>query len=72
MSDCNYCREEREAQGLPLREAWEHYSFGVYAGRYCNQCWLESGYRDATDPNAEFSELDAGERLEPEDGDWRL
>lgn len=42
----------------------ERYSFGIYAGRYCSdECWKNSGYRDATDI---FSELDAGERLEPD------
>ncbi len=40
------------------------YSFGCYASRYCNKHWRESGYRDATDDTAEFSEMDAGERIE--------
>lgn len=40
------------------------YSFGFYAGKYCDACWKTSGYRDATDPEAKFSEMDAGERLE--------
>lgn len=40
------------------------YSFGIYAGRMCDDCWKSSGYRDATDDSAEFSEMDAGERLE--------
>jgi len=24
----------------------ERYSLGLYAGRYCDPCWKESGYRD--------------------------
>ena len=50
--------------------AWvvEQYSFGIYAGRYCNDtCWKGSGYRDATDPDARFDPMDAGEVMEPED-----
>ncbi len=49
-----------------VRWASERYSFGCYAGKYCDQCWLKSGYRDATDPDAEFSPEDAGERIEAE------
>ncbi len=53
--------------------AVERYSLGVYAGRWCNECWRASGYRDA--PASAFSEADAGERMDPEptstDGeDW--
>jgi ribosomal protein L37AE/L43A len=46
----------------------EYYSFGIYAGRYCNdKCWAGSGYRDAVDLDAEFDPAFAGERLEPLD-----
>ena len=48
-------------------EVYERQSFGCYAGRWCDRHWLMSGYRDATDPNAVFDELDAGERIDP---DW--
>jgi len=48
----------------------ERYSFGCYAGRYCDACWRTSGYRDADDPEAEFDPQDAGESLEPEDSAW--
>lgn len=58
---CQHCREEREAEGKPYRWAEERTSFGCYAGRYCDECWPKSGYRDATDPDAEFSREDAGE-----------
>ena len=61
---CQHCREERESAGLPYRWADERHSFGIYAGRYCDKCWLASGYRDATDPTAEFDPYYAGERLE--------
>jgi len=61
---CHHCQDEREAAGKPFRWAEEQYSFGCYAGRYCSTCWPKSGYRDAYDPDAEFSELDAGERIE--------
>ena len=63
---CHHCQEQREAEGRPFAWAEERYSFGIYAGRWCDGCWPQSGFRDATDPNAEFSELDAGECLEPE------
>lgn len=42
----------------------QRYSFGVYAGKYCDEHWRTSGYRDATDSSAEFSEEDAGERMD--------
>ena len=64
---CHHCSEERESQGKPFRFGDEQYSFGIYAGRYCEECWKKSGYRDATDPNAEWSPLDCGEVMEPED-----
>jgi hypothetical protein len=64
---CQHCRDEAEAQGKPFAFAEVRSSFGIYAGRYCDQCWPKSGYRDATDPDAEFDPLDAGECLEAED-----
>lgn len=42
----------------------ERYSFGAYAGLWCDRCWPQSGFRDACDPRAEFHPDDAGERLE--------
>lgn len=54
-------------QGVKDSEGSPRYSFGAYAGRYCDEHWKESGYRDATDPNAEFDPADAGERMEPDD-----
>jgi hypothetical protein len=47
-------------------EGSPRYSFGVYAGRYCDKHWQESGYRDVDDPDAVFDPADAGERLEPD------
>ena len=61
---CRHCLEQCEAAGKPYRWADEQFSFGCYAGRYCSECWPKSGYRDATNPDAEFSELDAGERID--------
>lgn len=64
---CQYCFEQRKAENKEPKWANQQYSFGIYAGRYCDECWLKSGYRDATDPNAKFDPADAGERLEPEE-----
>ena len=61
---CNRCIERED---INYRFADERYSFGYYAGKYCDECWKESGYRDATDPDAEFSEMDAGESLHGEE-----
>ncbi len=61
---CQHCREQREPAGLPERFAYERYSFSCYAGRYCDECWPKSGYRDATDPTAEFDPTYAGERMD--------
>ena len=47
----------------------EYYSFGVYAGRYCSdQCWKNSGYVDADDPDSDFDPMDAGESMDPDYG----
>jgi len=60
---CGTCGKERPRDDLDTR-----YSFGVYAGRYCDDaCWSRSGYRDATDPDARFDPADAGEAMEPEE-----
>ena len=50
-----------------LEDAWEQYSFGCYAGRWCDRHWPLSGYRDATDASATFDPDYAGERIEPLD-----
>ena len=40
---CGTCGKEK-----PRYDLEERYSFGVYAGRYCDDaCWARSGYRDA-------------------------
>ena len=64
---CHHCMEKREADGKPFRWADERLSFGVYAGRYCDDCWKVSGYRDATDPDAEWSPLVCGEVMEADE-----
>jgi len=60
---CNHCREQREADKKPFAFGDTRTSFGYYAGKYCESCWANSGYRDATDPDAEFDEADCGESL---------
>jgi hypothetical protein len=64
---CHHCQEQCAAENKPFQWADEQYSFGYYAGRYCESCWKKSGYRDATDPDAEFDESYAGESLHGED-----
>lgn len=46
-------------------EAEERYSLGIYAGRWCNSHWKESGYRD--EPASAFDPADAGETYGDED-----
>lgn len=58
---CHYCLEERTANNEFYRESEVRTSFGVYAGRMCDECWKNSGYRDATDDDAVFDPMDAGE-----------
>lgn len=50
--------------GVPEAESVGHarYSLGIYAGRYCDPCWEESGYRK--EGREGFDPLDAGERYE--------
>ncbi len=44
----------------PVKFAEERYAFGIYAGKYCDKCWDESGYKKE---GAEgFDETYAGER----------
>lgn len=64
---CQHCREACEKDGKPFQWADPQYSFGYYAGKYCESCWKKSGYRDANDPDAEFDESYAGESLHGED-----
>ena len=62
---CHHCEEQRKAANkLPI-EAEERYSFGIYAGKYCDTCWRKSGYKD--ERSTGFNPMDAGESLEPED-----
>ena len=64
---CRHCMDQREADGEPYRWAQLRTSFGIYAGRYCDECWPKSGFRDADDPTVSFDPVDAGEALEAED-----
>lgn len=49
------------------KEGYVRYSLGIYAGRYCDEHWAESGYRK--ERREGFSEQDAGERYEEDEGD---
>lgn len=53
---CSRCEKEN---------AEERYSLGIYAGRYCDRCWDDSGYRK--EPAGAFHPDDAGESYEAED-----
>lgn len=43
----------------------ERYSLGIYAGKWCDKHWAESGYRK--EGRGGFDPADAGEHYEPED-----
>lgn len=58
---CHHCLENKTLAGEFYRENETRYSFGAYAGRYCDDCWKTSGYRDADDDTAVFDPMDAGE-----------
>jgi len=62
--ECSVCdRENRPTCSRCDSEDFEpRYSLGIYAGRYCDACWKESGYRD--EPASGFDPSDAGERYE--------
>lgn len=64
---CNHCRDSAERQGTPFAWGDVRYSFGCYAGRYCDACWAESGFRDATDRSARFDPEYAGERMDEDE-----
>jgi hypothetical protein len=51
-------------KGCLSDDLFDRYSFGCYAGRWCDTHWPMSGYRDATDPDAVFDPMYAGERIE--------
>ena len=54
---CNRCQTDSDSVD-------ERYSYGIYAGRWCNKCWPKSGYRDACE---ERPISDIEEPIEPED-----
>ena len=62
---CHHCEELRKAVGQLPKEAEERYSFGIYAGKYCDTCWKKSGYKDEGPEG--FDPAYAGECLEAED-----
>ena len=67
-ADCPCLADDCNAKG-----AQERYSLGVYAGKYCDRCWRESGFRK--EGASGFDPADAGESydeepatFEPDDG----
>jgi len=58
---CHHCLEVKTQAEQFYNESEQRYSFGAYAGRYCDDCWKTSGYRDAGDDTAVFDPMDAGE-----------
>ena len=61
---CEVCETENRAtcSRCDSEDFETRYSLGIYAGRYCDACWKESGYRD--EPASGFDPSDAGERYE--------
>jgi len=56
--DCRECGND---------EGQDRYSLGVYYSRLCDACWAKCGVRK--EGSEGFDPLDAGESLEPEDGE---
>jgi hypothetical protein len=56
---CHHCLEQCEAENKPARESETRLSLGIYAGRYCDECWAASGYRKEGAEGYDY--LDAGE-----------
>lgn len=54
---CSRC-----GRGTRTVEVSEQYSLGIYAGRWCESCWEQSGYRK--EGPSGFDPLDAGESYE--------
>ena len=54
-------REPRQDEGQ------DRYSLGVYYSRLCDRCWKNCGVRKEGPEG--FDPLDAGESLEPDDGE---
>lgn len=59
--DERYACRCRVCESHPRGPAWadERYSMGIYAGRYCEEGWKQSGYRDVD--ASEFDPAYAGE-----------
>lgn len=55
---CIRCEQHKE-------DVEERYSLGIYAGRFCEICWEESGYRK--EGREGFDPLDAGENYDEDD-----
>jgi hypothetical protein len=48
--------------GCKSHDVYERYSLGLYAGRWCDKHWAESGYRK--EGREGFDPADAGERYD--------
>lgn len=55
------CHRCLDVEGGVAKSAYEQFSMGIYAGKFCDDCWDKAGYRQ------EYDYLDAGEYLEAED-----
>jgi len=55
----------KSGNGECRKDGEERFSMGIYAGRYCDKHWKESGYRDV--PASAFDPAYAGETLEEEE-----
>jgi hypothetical protein len=71
MKPCVRCADNR-CEGVyhsncanePL-DGYSRYSLGIYAGRYCDDCWDASGYRKEGAEGYDY--MDAGEHYDESD-----
>lgn len=60
---CRHCSlNDNDEPIKPVQEAETRYSFGIYAGKYCDECWKKSGYKDEGPEG--FDPYYAGENLD--------
>jgi ribosomal protein L37AE/L43A len=60
--------EHKCAEGGCEKPGYTRHSLGIYAGRWCDQHWKTSGYRD--EPASAFDPADAGETWGDDDDCW--
>lgn len=56
---CRCADNNRKNSRGEMIEGRARYSLGIYAGRYCDNCWDESGYRKEGPEGYDY--MDAGE-----------